>query len=70
MTPGTRKPPSNGEPFSPRNGTVPPSGHAYFDSIDNSAYILGKAPHSARTSWIYIDGESFAGAALGADPRV
>src|SRR5215469_8522080 len=31
----------------------------YFDSIDNSAYILGKAPHSARRSWIYIDGESF-----------
>jgi hypothetical protein len=31
----------------------------YFDSIDNSAYILGKAPHSARTSWIYIDGETF-----------
>jgi arylsulfatase A-like enzyme len=33
----------------------------YFDSIDNSAYILGEAPHSARTSWIYIDGESFGG---------
>ncbi len=33
----------------------------YFDSIDNSAYILGKAPHSARTSWIYIDGETFQG---------
>ena len=31
----------------------------YFDSIDNSAYILGKAQHSARTSWIYIDGENF-----------
>jgi arylsulfatase len=29
----------------------------YFDSIDNSAYILGKAQHSARRSWIYIDGE-------------
>jgi arylsulfatase len=29
----------------------------YFDSIDNSAYILGKAQHSARTSWIYINGE-------------
>jgi hypothetical protein len=26
----------------------------YFDSIDNSAYILGKAPHSARNSWVYI----------------
>jgi hypothetical protein len=30
----------------------------YFDSIDNSAYILGKAKHSARRSWIYIDGEA------------
>ncbi len=29
----------------------------YFDSIDNSAYILGKSPHSARQSWIYINGE-------------
>jgi hypothetical protein len=29
----------------------------YFDSIDNSEYILGKAQHSARRSWIYIDGE-------------
>jgi arylsulfatase len=25
----------------------------YFDSIDNSAYILGKADHSARKSWVY-----------------
>src|SRR5262249_18375944 len=33
----------------------------YFDSIDNSAYILAKAPHSARDSWIYIDGETFQG---------
>ena len=31
----------------------------YFDSIDNSAYILGKAQHSARRSWVFIDGESF-----------
>jgi arylsulfatase A-like enzyme len=29
----------------------------YFDSIDNSAYILGKDQHSARKSWIYINGE-------------
>src|SRR5579871_3687767 len=29
----------------------------YFDSIDNSAYILGKSPHSARKSWVYINGE-------------
>lgn len=33
----------------------------YFDSIDNSAYILGKAPHSARASWVYVDGETFQG---------
>lgn len=31
----------------------------YFDSIDNSAYILGKSEHSARRSWMYIDGENF-----------
>jgi arylsulfatase len=43
----------------------------YFDSIDNSAYILGQAPHSARTSWIYIDGEVFEGARadIGGDPN-
>ncbi len=43
----------------------------YFDSIDNSAYILGKAPHSARNSWIYIDGETFKGvrADIGGDPK-
>jgi arylsulfatase len=29
----------------------------YFDSIDNSAYILGKAQHSARKSWVYVNGE-------------
>jgi len=42
----------------------------YFDSIDNSAYILGKAKHSARNGWIYIDGEDFAGARadVGDDP--
>ncbi len=42
----------------------------YFDSIDNSAYILGKSPHSARNSWIYIDGEVFQGARadIGGDP--
>ena len=33
----------------------------YFDGIDNSAYITGKAQHSARDSWVYIDGENFAG---------
>ena len=30
----------------------------YFDSIDNSAYILGQAKHSARRSWVYINGET------------
>ncbi len=34
----------------------------YFDSIDNSAYVMGKAKHSARTSWIYVNGENFGGA--------
>jgi hypothetical protein len=34
----------------------------YFDSIDNSDYILGNAKHSARRSWVYIDGENFMGA--------
>jgi len=43
----------------------------YFDSVDNSAYILGKEPHSARKSWIYIDGETFQGARadIGGDPK-
>ena len=27
----------------------------YFDGIDNTAYVTGKAKHSARDSWIYID---------------
>ena len=39
--------------------------------IDNSAYILGKAQHSARTTWIYITGETFQGvrADIGGDPK-
>jgi hypothetical protein len=43
----------------------------YFDSIDNSACILGQAQHSARNSWIYIDGENFnaARADIGGDPK-
>ena len=43
----------------------------YFDSIDNSAYILGKEKHSARNGWIYIDGETYAGARadIGGDPN-
>jgi arylsulfatase len=42
----------------------------YFDSIDNSAYVMGKSPHSARDSWIYTNGESFGGvrADIGGDP--
>jgi arylsulfatase len=28
----------------------------YFDSINNSDYILGKAKHSTRRSWVYING--------------
>jgi arylsulfatase A-like enzyme len=43
----------------------------YFDSIDNSAYILGKSPHSARKSWVYIDGENFNAIRvdIGGDPK-
>jgi arylsulfatase len=43
----------------------------YFDSIDNSAYVLGKAKHSARRSWIYIDGETFGAVRvdIGDDPE-
>jgi arylsulfatase A-like enzyme len=43
----------------------------YFDSIDNSAYILGKAQHSARKSWIYIDGEYLNAVRvdIGGDPK-
>jgi arylsulfatase len=43
----------------------------YFDGIDNSAYVTGKAPHSARDSFIYIDGEAFGGvrADIGGDPE-
>ncbi len=42
----------------------------YFDSIDNSAYILGKVQHSARKSWVYVEGEVFYGvrADIGGDP--
>ena len=43
----------------------------YFDSIDNSAYVLGQQTHSARTTWVYIDGETFQGvrADIGGDPN-
>ena len=59
------KPPPHGE-WKDNNGKP-----IYFDSIDNSAYILGKAKHSARDSWIYIDGENFMGARadIGGDPK-
>lgn len=42
----------------------------YMDSIDNSAYILGKLKHSARNSWVYINGESLGAvrADVGDDP--
>ncbi len=43
----------------------------YFDGIDNSAYVTGKARHSARNTWIYIDGEAFGGVRvdIGGDPQ-
>ena len=43
----------------------------YFDGIDNSAYVLGQAKHSARTTWVYINGETFGGARcdIGGDPN-
>ena len=46
-------------------------GRALFRRIDNSAYILGKEQHSARRSWIYIDGETFNGARadIAGDPK-
>ena len=43
----------------------------YFDGIDNTAYVTGKAKHSARDGWIYTDGEKFLGmrADVGDDPE-
>ena len=43
----------------------------YFDGIDNSAYVTGKARHSARNSFVYIDGETFGGirADIAGDPE-
>jgi arylsulfatase A-like enzyme len=43
----------------------------YFDGIDNSAYVTGKGQHSARNSWVYIDGEAFGGIRvdIGGDPK-
>ena len=42
----------------------------YFDGIDNSAYVTGKSPTSARNSFIYIDGEDLGAvrADIGGDP--
>ena len=58
--------------------TPPPQGEwkdnsgkpIYFDGVDNSAYVMGKTQHSARDSWVYIDGENFQGvrADIGGDP--
>lgn len=33
----------------------------FFDGLDNSAYVTGKAPESARTSWVYVNGVTFGG---------
>jgi arylsulfatase A-like enzyme len=59
------KPPPTGEMMDNNGKPI------YFDSIDNSAYILGKAPHSARRSWIYINGEYLHGvrADIAGDPN-
>ena len=42
----------------------------YFDGIDNSAYVTGTSPNSARNSFIYIDGENLGAvrADIGDDP--
>ncbi|WP_081670903.1 arylsulfatase [Sporocytophaga myxococcoides] len=59
--------------------TPPPTGEwkddngkpIYFDGVDNSEYVTGKSKHSARNSFIYIDGENFGGARadIGGDPN-
>ena len=33
----------------------------YFDGVDNSAYVTGRAEESARETWTYITGVHFAG---------
>ena len=57
-------PPPHGE-WKDNNGKA-----IYFDGIDNTAYVTGKAKHSARNGWIYTDGEKFLGmrADVGGDP--
>jgi arylsulfatase len=59
------KAPPNGEIMDNNNKPI------WFDGIDNSAYVTGKAMHSARDSWVYIDGENFLGfrADIGGDPK-
>ncbi|XHR29511.1 MAG: arylsulfatase [Chthoniobacteraceae bacterium] len=37
----------------------------FFDGIDNSAYVTGKAQESARKTWIYINGVHFGGIRYG-----
>ena len=41
-----------------------------LDGIDNSAYVTGQSPTSARNSFIYTDGETFGGVRvdIGGDP--
>jgi arylsulfatase A-like enzyme len=43
----------------------------YFDGVDNSDYVTGKSQHSARSNWVYIDGENFEGVRvdIGDDPE-
>lgn len=59
------KGPVNGE-ISDNNGKP-----IYFDGVNNSAYVTGKAMHSARGSWVYTDGETFLGVRtdIGDDPE-
>jgi len=53
------KPPPHGE-WKDNNGKP-----IYFDGMDNSAYITGKAEESARISWVYIDAVNFLGVRYG-----
>ena len=58
-------PPPTGE-WSDNNGKP-----IYFDGVDNSAYVTGKSPSSARNSFVYIDGEAFGAIRvdIGGDPE-
>jgi hypothetical protein len=70
-TPGWRSPLWSALPHRPHEGVGNDGKPIYFDSVDNSAYILRKDAHSARNSWVYVDGETFNGvrADIGGDPR-